>query len=254
MRDEQLRLAHERVRIGQASPDEALSLQAPGGANAGTELPALRKQPQQTEHLLAVLAGRARARVASRPSLWPISLYPSNAARRALRTGAPPTGYPGVRGAVACGQCRLWCGCRQALSNQPERQPWFSGADHRCPVRWWLGSVWGLVAQLTQPLFNPGLPAERAALAAFDAAAANYQSVVLESLRNVADTLRAVESDAQTLTALAAADMAAQASFAVGRAAIPAGRGQLPATAHRAATDTVNPDQYGLRSGTTPSR
>ncbi|EKT4564218.1 TolC family protein, partial [Pseudomonas putida] len=48
---------------------------------------------------------------------------------------------------------------------------------------------------------------------AFDAAAANYQSVVLESLRNVADTLRAVESDAQTLTALAAADMAAQASL-----------------------------------------
>jgi len=75
-------------------------------------------------------------------------------------------------------------------------------------------AVWGLVAQLTQPLFNPGLPAEkRAALAAFDAAAANYQSVVLESLRNVADTLRAVESDAQTLTALAAADMAAQASL-----------------------------------------
>lgn len=79
-------------------------------------------------------------------------------------------------------------------------------------------AVWGLVAQLTQPLFNPGLPAEKgAALAAFDAAAANYQSVVLESLRNVADTLRAVESDAQTLTALAAADMAAQASLQVER-------------------------------------
>jgi len=51
-------------------------------------------------------------------------------------------------------------------------------------------------------LFNPGLPAEkRAALAAFDAAAANYQGVVLEALRNVADTLRAVENDAQALAA-----------------------------------------------------
>jgi len=75
-------------------------------------------------------------------------------------------------------------------------------------------AMWSLVRQLTQPLFNRGLSTEkRAALAAFDAAAANYQSVVLASLRNVADTLRAVENDAQTLTALADADAAAQASL-----------------------------------------
>ncbi len=76
-------------------------------------------------------------------------------------------------------------------------------------------AVWGLVAQLTQPLFNPGLPAEkRASLAALDAAAANYQVVVLESLRNVADVLHALDNDAQTLAALAAADDAARASLA----------------------------------------
>lgn len=76
-------------------------------------------------------------------------------------------------------------------------------------------AVWMLAGQLAQPLFNPGLPAEkRAALAAFDAAAANYQSVVLDSLRNVADVLRAVENDAQSLAALAAADAAAQGSLA----------------------------------------
>ena len=72
-----------------------------------------------------------------------------------------------------------------------------------------------LAGQLAQPLFNPGLPAEkRAALAAFDAAAANYQSVVLDSLRNVADVLRAVENDAQSLAALTAADAAAQGTLA----------------------------------------
>ncbi|MEW5944493.1 MAG: TolC family protein, partial [Pseudomonadota bacterium] len=54
---------------------------------------------------------------------------------------------------------------------------------------------------------------KRASLAAFDAAAANYQSAVLESLRNVADILRAVENDAQTLAALATADAAAQGSL-----------------------------------------
>jgi len=76
-------------------------------------------------------------------------------------------------------------------------------------------AVWSLVAQLTQPLLNPGLPAEkRAALAAFDAAAANYRNVVLEALRNVADVLRALDNDAQRLAALAAADAAAQESLA----------------------------------------
>jgi outer membrane protein TolC len=72
-------------------------------------------------------------------------------------------------------------------------------------------AAWSLVSQLTQPLFNPGLPAEkRAALAAFDAAAANYQAVVLESLRNVADVLRAVENDTERYAALSAADAASQ--------------------------------------------
>jgi len=75
--------------------------------------------------------------------------------------------------------------------------------------------VWSLVAQLTQPLLNPSLPAEkRAALAAFDAAAANYQGVVLESLRNMADILRALDSDARVLAALAGADAALQAALA----------------------------------------
>lgn len=67
---------------------------------------------------------------------------------------------------------------------------------------------------MTQPLFNPGLPAEkRAALAAFDAAASNYQTVVLESLRNVADVLRAIENDSERLAALSAADVASLASL-----------------------------------------
>ena len=75
-------------------------------------------------------------------------------------------------------------------------------------------AVWALVAQLTQPLFNPGLPAQkRAALASFDAAAAHYQGVVLESLRNVADVLRALENDAQILAARTAADQAAQTAL-----------------------------------------
>jgi hypothetical protein len=75
-------------------------------------------------------------------------------------------------------------------------------------------AVWGVVAQLTQPLFNPGLPAQkRAALAAFDATSAHYQGVVRASLRRVADALRSLENDARVLSARAAADESAQTSL-----------------------------------------
>lgn len=75
-------------------------------------------------------------------------------------------------------------------------------------------AIWSLAGQLTQPIFNPGLPAEkRAALAAFDAAAANYKAIVLESLRNVADVLRALENNAHRLTALSVVDGAARSAL-----------------------------------------
>src|SRR5690606_11337283 len=71
-----------------------------------------------------------------------------------------------------------------------------------------------LLGQMTQPLFDPALPADkRAALAGLDAAAAKYQTVVLDALRNVADVLRAVEHDAQAFASLDTADLSAQAAL-----------------------------------------
>ena len=211
--DEQLRLAHERERIGQASPDEALSLRAQAEqTRAG--LPALHKQLQQTEHLLAVLAGRAPGTGVPSFTLadftLPVELplvVPSELVRRRPDIQAAEALLRAANADYGVAVAKLYPQIN--LSADLGSQALTAGALFGAG-----SAVWGLVAQLTQPLFNPGLPAEkRAALAAFDAAAANYQSVVLESLRNVADTLRAVESDAQILTALAAADSAAQASL-----------------------------------------
>lgn len=74
-------------------------------------------------------------------------------------------------------------------------------------------AVWNVGADLTQPLFRGGtlLHERRAAVAAFDAAAAQYRSVVLSSFQNVANVLDALQSDtdileAQTLAAQSAAD------------------------------------------------
>jgi outer membrane protein TolC len=78
--------------------------------------------------------------------------------------------------------------------------------------------IWSLAGQLTQPLFKPGLAAEkRAALAGFEAARANYQAVVLEALRQVADVLRALENDARQLASLSVANAAAEQSLEIAR-------------------------------------
>ncbi|HUN00651.1 MAG TPA: efflux transporter outer membrane subunit [Halothiobacillus sp.] len=211
---EQLDLTRERVRIGQASPDEVLGLQAQM-EQTRAELPALSKQLQQADHLLAILTGRAPGAAhtpafkltdftlpAKLPLIVPSELVhrrPDIQAAEALLHEA--NANYGVSVAKLYPQLNL----SASLGSQSlTTDALFGGGS----------AVWSLVGQLTQPLFNPGLPAEkRASLAAFDAAAANYRSVVLESLRNVADNLSAVENDAQTLRALASATAATQSSL-----------------------------------------
>ncbi len=75
--------------------------------------------------------------------------------------------------------------------------------------------VWNLGAGLLQPIFHGGeLSAKRrAAIAAYDQAAAQYRQTVLQAFQNVADVLRALETDARTLRAQADAETAAKASL-----------------------------------------
>ena len=208
--EEQLHLARERTRLGQAAPDEALALQTQA-EQTRAQLPTLRKQMQQTEHLLAVLAGRAPGAGGlpeftladfSLPAELPL-VVPSELVRRRPDIQASEALLRAANADYGVAVSRLYP--QLNLSANLGSQALTSGALFGGG-----SAVWSLVGQLTQPLFDPGLPAEkRAALAAFDAAAANYQGVVLEALRDVADALRAVENDAQTLAALAAADAAA---------------------------------------------
>jgi NodT family efflux transporter outer membrane factor (OMF) lipoprotein len=75
--------------------------------------------------------------------------------------------------------------------------------------------VWNLSAGLTAPLFHGGRlrHQRRAALAAYEAAAAQYRETVLSAFRNVADSLRALTADAESLSAQSAAERAAAASL-----------------------------------------
>jgi NodT family efflux transporter outer membrane factor (OMF) lipoprotein len=80
-------------------------------------------------------------------------------------------------------------------------------------------SVWGIGASLLQPVFRGGelLAERRAAIAAYDLAAANYRATVLQAFQNVADVLRALELDARTLQAQAEAEQAARDSLDLSR-------------------------------------
>jgi len=213
--DEQLRITQERVRLGQAAPYEVMSLQTEV-EQTRAEIPALRKQLQQNEHLLSVLVGQApnvgglptfSLDEFSVPSDLPVVL-PSELVRRRPDIQAAEALLHAANAEYGAAVAKLYpqINLSASLGSQALTTGALFGGG---------SAVWMLAGQLAQPLFNPGLPAEkRAALAAFEAAAANYQSVVLDSLRNVADVLRAVENDAQLLAALAAADAAAQGSLA----------------------------------------
>jgi NodT family efflux transporter outer membrane factor (OMF) lipoprotein len=214
LQENQLELTRERIRLGHGEPDDAFALQTQL-EQTRAKLPLLRNQLQQNEHLLAVLMGKAPGKgllpsftledfdlPSELPLLIPSELVRARpdilAAEALLHAANAEYGvaisklYPQLNLSADLGTQALTTG---AL---------FGGGS----------AVWSLVGQLIQPLFNPGLPAEkRAALAAFDAAAANYQSVVLEALRNVADVLRALENDSKRLEALSGADFASEKSL-----------------------------------------
>ena len=187
--ENQLELTRERIRLGHGEPDDALVLQTQLEQTPGESLlPSCTMEdftlPPELPLLIPSELVRARPDILGAEAL----LHASNAEYGVAISKL----YPQLNLSADLGSQALTTG---AL---------FGGGS----------AVWSLVGQLTQPLFNPGLPAEkRAALAAFDAAAANYQSVVLEALRNVADVLRALENDSKRLEALSAADSASGKSL-----------------------------------------
>ena len=67
---------------------------------------------------------------------------------------------------------------------------------------------WSLLGGVVQPIFNAGAlqAKKRAAVAAYDAAQAQYRSTVLDAFLNVADTLRAIDTDADEVVATADAE------------------------------------------------
>ena len=213
--NELIRMAGVRERLGQAAPEEVSALTTQAELTRAS-LPLLRKQLQQAEHLLAVLAGRQPIQGVpaftladfSLPTQLPVSV-PSEWARHRPDIQAAEAALRAAYGDLGAAYARQYpqLNLSANLGSQAlTTSALFGGA----------AAIWSVAGQLSQPLFNAGLPAERrAAQAALDAAAANYQRVVLEALRSVADALRAVEHDAEALAALSRSVQAAEAQHRV---------------------------------------
>jgi NodT family efflux transporter outer membrane factor (OMF) lipoprotein len=79
--------------------------------------------------------------------------------------------------------------------------------------------VWNIAAGAAQTLFDAGtlLHKKRAAVDAFDQAAAQYRSTVIKAFQNVSDALRALQADADDLVAQHAAERSAFASLELAR-------------------------------------
>ncbi len=212
--EEQLVIGRERLRLGAASEDDVLTLQLARDQTRAA-IPSQRTLLQQSGHLLATLVGREPGDRGvpsftmdefTLPVDVPV-LVPSELVRR----------RPDIRAAEALMQASNADYGIAVAKLYPQINLSANLGSQALPAGALFGTgsaVWSLISQLTQPLFNPGLSAEKgAALAAFEASAANYQSVVLESLRNVADLLRALENDAQSLAAQVSADAAVQSTL-----------------------------------------
>jgi NodT family efflux transporter outer membrane factor (OMF) lipoprotein len=78
-------------------------------------------------------------------------------------------------------------------------------------------NVYSLIGSLTQPIFKGGqlLHQRRAAVAAAQEAAANYQATVITAFQNVSNTLYALQADAAALAAQTTAERAAADSAAL---------------------------------------
>ena len=86
-------------------------------------------------------------------------------------------------------------------------------------------AVWSIGGSLAQPIFHGGtlLHQKQAAIAAFEAAQAQYRDTVLNAVRNVSDSLRAIEKDAVALKAQERAARTANDSLALAREQFKAG-------------------------------
>jgi NodT family efflux transporter outer membrane factor (OMF) lipoprotein len=213
--EKSLQILRDQFRLGFAMRIDVAAQEAALG-QARTLLPPLQKQLEQTRDLIRALVGNLPNRDVPQtfeldalqlPPELPLSLPAKIIDQR-----------PDVRAAEA----QLHAANAQVGAAIAALLPQFSitGADggNADQFAWMFrtgGPFWSVVGGVTQPIFEGGtlLHRERAARAALQQAAAQYQSTVIAAYQNVADTLHASLSDADALAADVDAENSAKVTY-----------------------------------------
>ena len=216
---EQLDVVRRQFDLGAVSRADVLAQEASVAQTRAT-LPGIQKQLAQTRNQLAALAGRFPSEDIEQsfhfsdlqlPQELPVSLpsqlveqRPDIRAREALLHAA--SAQVGVATANQLPQITLTGSFGTAATKANQLFTANSG-------------IWSVGAGLLQPIFRGGTleHEKQAAIAAYDQAAAQYQSTVLQAFQNVADSLRALQSDADAVRAQAEAERSAADSLAISR-------------------------------------
>ena len=210
--DKQLKVVESQYQLGGASRSDVLAQRAQLAQTRAT-LPPLEKALAQTRHLLAVLAGGLPGEAVlpefsleelRLPQELPVSL-PSSLVRQRpdIRASEELLHAASARVGVATANLYPQITLTGSYGSESTKLGDLFGTG---------SSIWNLGAGILQPLFRGGeLTAKRrAAVAAYDQAAAQYRETVLLAFQNVADVLRALEDDARTLGAQSEAEAAAR--------------------------------------------
>jgi NodT family efflux transporter outer membrane factor (OMF) lipoprotein len=204
-----------RYEHGSASKDDMLAARQ-DAANAAATLPALRAQALAVRHAQSVLLGRtpdlAPEPIAMEdlhvPAEIPLSL-PSDLLKQRPDILAADAAVRAAADEAGAATASLFPTLTLTASYGRGGFDWTTFTS---PA----GVIWGVGAQLTQPLFHGGalLARRRQYQATYQAAVADYKRTVLSAFQSVADDLVALQEDANTV---AQAQRAADAAGAISR-------------------------------------
>ena len=206
--DKSLKVIDAQVRLGGLARSASLQQQTLI-AQQQAQIPPLEKALAQTRHQLAVLAGRLPG-----DEGLPTFDIDSLTLPRELPLSVPAAlvrQRPDVRASEALlHEASAQIGVAEAaLYPQITLSAGVNRESFKIDKLFDTGTTgWSLAAGLVQPIFNGGAlrAKKRAAVAAYDAAQAQYQSTVLNAFLNVANALRAIDTDADAVTATADAE------------------------------------------------
>lgn len=209
---QQLAIIKKQFDLGGVSKIDVVAQQTQLAQTKAT-LPPLEKSWAQTRHLLAILVGSFPSQRCVIPSLdldelhlpttLPLSV-PSALVRQRPDIRAAEALWEAANAQVGVATANLY---PQITINGS----WGKSNTVGSKVFGSQSNLWNIGAGIFQPLFRGGalLAERRAAIAAYNAAAAQYRETVLKAFKNVADTLRAIEADAREMHAQKQAETAA---------------------------------------------